>query len=61
MTYKESSTIELKEIFIDKIKHEIIAFLNSEGGVIYVGVSDDGTVVGIDKEKQDEYDSILSS
>lgn len=61
MTYKESSTIELKKVFIDKIKHKIIPFLNSEGGVVYVGISDDGTVVGIDKERQDEYDSILSS
>ena len=37
MEYIESETIELKEIVTEKIKKEIIAFANSDGGIIYVG------------------------
>lgn len=43
------------------LKKEIVAFLNSEGGIIYVGVNDKGKVLGIDYAKQDEYDNIISS
>ena len=50
MTFQESETVELKEIVIDDIKKEIIAFANSEGGIIYVGVADDGSVVGIEDD-----------
>lgn len=48
MKFKESETVELKLIVTDLIKKEIVAFANSEGGTIYVGVSDDGEVVGIE-------------
>lgn len=50
MTFQESETVELKEIVTDDIKKEIIAFANSEGGIIYVGVADDGSVVGIEDD-----------
>ena len=48
MKFKESETVELKLIVNDVIKKEIVAFANSEGGTIYIGVSDDGEVVGIE-------------
>ena len=48
MLFRESETIELKEIVVDDIKKEIIAFANCDGGKLYVGVQDDGTVVGVD-------------
>ncbi len=48
MIFRESETVELKEVFIDDIKKEIIAFANSDGGKIYVGVRDDGAVTGLD-------------
>ena len=48
MIYKESETVELKQVFADDIKKEIIAFANSNGGTLYVGVSDDGDVVGVE-------------
>lgn len=48
MVLRESETIELKEIVVDEIKKEIIAFANCDGGVIYIGVKDDGTIVGVD-------------
>ena len=48
MLFRESETVELKEIVVDDIKKEIIAFANSNGGRLYIGVRDDGEVVGID-------------
>ena len=47
MKYEESSTVELKEIVSDSLKKEVIAFANTQGGVIYVGVRDDGSVCGL--------------
>ena len=46
--FRESETIELKEVVVDEIKKEIIAFANCDGGKLYMGVQDDGTVVGVD-------------
>lgn len=48
MSYQESETIELKSVVVDDIKKEIIAFANSDGGTLYIGVRDDGKVVGVD-------------
>ena len=48
MIFQESETIELKAIVVEDIKKEIIAFANCEGGKLYVGVQDDGTVLGLD-------------
>mgnify|MGYP000456028225 CR=1 FL=1 len=47
--YIESETIELKEKYTDTITKEIVSFLNSSGGLIIIGVKDDGVVVGVDK------------
>ncbi len=47
MLFKESETVELKQIVVDDIKKEALAFLNTNGGVIYIGVADDGKAVGI--------------
>ena len=47
MPYQESETVELKSILVDDIKKEIIAFANSDGGTLYIGVRDDGEVVGL--------------
>ena len=48
MLFQESETVELKEVIVDDIKKEIIAFANCDGGKLYIGVRDDGTVVGLD-------------
>ena len=48
MVFRESETVELKEIVVDDVKKEIVAFANCEGGRLYIGVRDDGTVVGVD-------------
>ena len=47
MRFKESETVELKQVVVDDIKKTIIAFANSAGGMLYVGVNDDGEVVGV--------------
>ena len=48
MVFQESETVELKAIVVEDIKKEIIAFANCEGGKLYIGVLDDGTVAGLD-------------
>lgn len=48
MLFRESETVELKEVVVDDIKKEIIAFANCDGGKLYIGVRDDGMVIGLD-------------
>lgn len=52
MFYQESSTLEVKQIAVPEIKKEMIAFANTKGGTIYVGIADDGTVLGLDNPDQ---------
>ena len=52
MDFKESETIEFKRIITDDIKKEIIAFANCDGGKIYIGIEDDGTVTGLEDANQ---------
>lgn len=47
MNFHESDTLELKSELIPDICKEVVAFANSHGGTIYIGVQDDGTVVGV--------------
>ena len=47
MHYQENETVELKSIVVDDIKKEIIAFANSDGGTLYIGIRDDGDVGGL--------------
>ena len=62
MTYVETNIVELKEIFIDDIKKEILAFLNTDGGTIYVGVKDNGEVVPFtDRKEKDIIDGKISN
>ena len=44
----ESERIEYKAQMIDDIYKEVIAFANTDGGVIYLGVDDKGNLVGVD-------------
>lgn len=48
MKFQETEKVELKSIVLDDIKKEIIAFANCDGGTVYVGVADDGTVLGVE-------------
>lgn len=49
MKLYESETVELKEIYTPDLKKEIVAFANTNGGTIYVGVQDNGEIVGLEK------------
>lgn len=48
MLFQETERTELKKILNDTLQKEIVAFLNSFDGAIYIGVDDDGTVIGVD-------------
>lgn len=48
MTFQESETVELKEFVVNGIKKTVIAFANCNGGKLYIGVQDDGTVMGVE-------------
>ncbi len=47
MIFSESETLELKSIYVDDIKKEIVAFANTRGGKIYIGVDSNGIVCGV--------------
>ena len=51
----ESLTVEFKRKFTSEVKiaKEIVAFANSIGGYLLVGVDDDKTVVGVKSEKEE--------
>ena len=44
----ESKTLEYKREYTEDIKKTVIAFGNSKGGTIYIGVEDDGSIRGLD-------------
>lgn len=47
MKFVEDEHNELKEIYTEELKKEILAFANTDGGKIYIGVSDEGEIIGI--------------
>ncbi len=47
MLFQESETVELKQDYSDSIRKEVIAFANTNGGTIYIGVDDSGKVIGV--------------
>lgn len=51
--YKEDEYTELKSILTKEIKKEIVAFANSGGGKIYIGIDDNGNIIGLDNIKKD--------
>ena len=45
----ESNRVKFKRELNDSLEKEVVGFLNySEGGEIYIGIADDGTVIGIE-------------
>lgn len=48
MPNSESNRVEYKRELNDKLERSVVAFLNtSEGGLIYIGIDDDGKAVGV--------------
>ena len=52
MAFVESEVVELKAEVVGDICKEVIAFANTKGGTLYIGVSDDGSVVGVKNADQ---------
>lgn len=50
---KETENIELKRELNESIKKELIAFANTYGGEIYIGIDYDGEIIGLVNAKQD--------
>ena len=44
----ESENTEFKAKLSDEIYKEVIAFANTDGGTIYIGVDDKGNVIGLE-------------
>ena len=44
----ENTTTEFKREFNEKVIHTMLAFINTEGGTLYLGLSDDGSVYGVE-------------
>ena len=59
----EDSNNQFKEIFnsADSLAAEIGAFSNSQGGSIFVGVSDDGSIKGLTKEEVGKLNQMISN
>ena len=44
MSLYESESVELKEVYTPELKKEVVAFANTNGGTIYIGVQDNGVI-----------------
>ena len=51
--FKEGPLLELKRELTEGLKKEVIAFANTNGGEIFIGVEDDGTVIGLPNADKD--------
>ena len=59
----ENKKLELKEILPsnEKIAKTVIAFTNTAGGKLIIGVDDDKSIVGVDEDRIFEYEEKISS
>ena len=55
----ETENIEFKSQFTEEIYKEVIAFANTDGGIVYVGIDNDGNVIGLADADQ-EYTRITN-
>ena len=44
----ETTRIEFKREYNDRVNKVLLSFLNTEGGTLYIGIENDGTVYGVD-------------
>lgn len=47
LDFLEDSRNEFKEVLNDKLEKEVASFLNANGGNLYIGVDDNGNVIGL--------------
>ena len=48
----ENNRLELKRAFTEEIKKELVAFANTDGGLLIIGLADDGAVIGVENPDQ---------
>lgn len=48
MKFLENFNVELKEILTSELKKEVVAFANTCDGTIYIGINDNGEVIGVE-------------
>lgn len=48
MRFIEGLNLELKRQVVDDIRKTVIAFANTDGGIVYVGIEDSGEIIGIE-------------
>lgn len=53
----EDSTLEFKRDDVQRhdLAKELVAFLNLEGGIVLLGVDDDGTIAGVTRDRVEEW------
>lgn len=53
----ENSFVEFKEkdVRSESVAKELVAFLNFEGGTLFIGVSDNGEIIGVDDKNYEEW------
>ncbi|SFA98930.1 RNA-binding domain-containing protein [Clostridium frigidicarnis] len=53
----ENSFIEFKEhnVRAESVAKELVAFLNFEGGTLFIGINDDGEIIGVDNKNYEEW------
>lgn len=56
----EDDRIEYKSELTNKLKREIVSFLNTDGGIIYLGVDDLGNNLKISSEQKHEWEEKLN-
>ena len=57
----EKQNVEFKREYNEKINKTILGFLNTDGGTLYLGLSDDGTVYGLDGDMDEWYRKTVNS
>ena len=48
----ETSRLEWKRTYTEEIKKELVAFANTDGGELIIGLADDGSVIGVENPDQ---------
>ena len=57
----EDQTVECKREYNAKAKNTMLAFLNTDGGTLYLGIDDDGSVYGVEGDLDLEARRVVNS
>lgn len=55
----ETENIEFKSQFTEEIYKEVIAFANTDGGIVYIGIDNEGNIIGL-SDVDNEYTRITN-